>query len=238
MDNQTTDWDDQSFRYVNSYLDGHLRNVDFDLFLEFLPLGFKPDKILDVGCGNGLFLEGLLKTLNGLSGVGLEPSRKAIDLLKEKYKENINLSFQEGSAHKMPFESETFDIVTVWSVLCWVGRNEYLQALGELTRVTKKYLIVMDFAPAEDYKTPYTHKEGFFTYKQDFEIPLLASGVFSKIAEKRWICENYEKEINKVISKKDLIPFRGNYINWGARKLVIFEKNHQLLPTFQESDFK
>ena len=39
------------------------------------------------------------------------------------------------------------------------------------------------------------------------------------------------------ISKEDLIPFEEKSENWGARKMVIFEKNYDVLPTLESNFF-
>ena len=39
------------------------------------------------------------------------------------------------------------------------------------------------------------------------------------------------------INESDLIPFKDNKANWDARKLVIFEKDREKLPTYNQSYF-
>lgn len=141
--NQTAEWGPESHRYVSTYLrDGTATLRD----LEFL----KDEKIescLDVGCGGGENLRALVEMF-GCRGTGVEPSREAVSLLKKKFSGNGNLSFVSASSHQLPLPSDSFDLVICWSVLHWVGRNEYLQSLGELVRVCGKFLVVMDFVSA------------------------------------------------------------------------------------------
>ena len=91
----------------------------------------------------------------------------------------------------------------------------------------------MDFLPSKEYKVKYIHKKGFYTYKQNFELPLLSSGILNKIGEIRWMNEDPTKPINE----SDLIPFKNNKANWDARKFVIFEKDREKLPTYHQSYF-
>lgn len=172
----------------------------------------------------------------GAIGVGVEPSIKGVELLKEKYVEDKHLSFFSASAHSLPFDNDSFDLVTIFSVLHWIGRNEYLQALGELVRVTKKWLYVMDFCPAEDYRVTYHHRKGFFTYKMDFEKTLVGSGLLRPIAKKRWWVNPKTNEVME-IGEDALQPFLNNEINYHARKMVVFEKDFELLPLLAQSDF-
>jgi ubiquinone/menaquinone biosynthesis C-methylase UbiE len=205
------------------------------LLNEDLLLGCPPKNILDVGCGNALSLLSLCEGFSA-KGVGVEPSEEAVNLLKNKYSNNPSLSFQVARAHSLPFETDSFDLVTIWSVLHWTGRNEFLQSLGELIRTTGKYLAVMDFVASKDYRVPYHHDKRFYTYKTDFEGLILMSGVMKKIVEKRWWLPPSSNDVN-FINESDLIPFLGNKLNYHSRKLVIFEKDYELLPVYTESDF-
>lgn len=111
----------------------------------------------------------MVSTFNGSTGVGLEPSAEGIRLLQKKHANCASISFVQGSAHQLPFSSNSFDLVVAWSVLHWIGRDEYLQALGELIRVTSSILLIMDFDPLDSYRTPYVHNPDFHTFKHDFE---------------------------------------------------------------------
>ena len=226
-ENQTKYWTDQSYRYVSSYLNFNERGVDRSFSPKHISDLSEQISILDVGCGNGCELFKLIEFYNASKGIGVEPSDEAIRLLRQKYSADNRISFVSASAHSLPFESDSFDLVTAWSVLHWVGRNEYLQALGELVRVTSRYLVVMDFATSCEYKVPYSHKEGFFTYKMDFEVPLISTGILRKVAEECW--DLHDGQI-RYLSESDLLPFEKNKINWDSRKMVIFEKRHDKIP--------
>jgi ubiquinone/menaquinone biosynthesis C-methylase UbiE len=232
--NQTERFTSESFRYVSSYLNDQIRTDHV----------VRPGKIsasevfsvLDVGCGNGTFLRDYVDYYEADTGVGIEPSAEAISLLSDKWSDDKRLRFKTASAHKLPFDNDSFDLVTIWGVLCWVGRNEYLQALGELCRVTRKYLCIMDFVASEDYRVTYHHKEDMFTYKMDFETPVLASGIMRSIGERRWFVD--PKSDNVIdLSYDDLKPFRGNPISYHSGKMVVFEKDYDRLPLLSKDDF-
>lgn len=232
MLDQTKVFEKESLRYVSTFLDdeeyeSRLKNEDF----------FKNsvyNNILDIGCGNGLHLYSLAG--KQISGTGIEPSMEAIQLLKQKYIQYPNLTFECASAHDLPFESNSFDLVLCWSVLHWIGRNEYLQALGEMIRVCRKHLVVMDFVGAQNYKVPYQHQKGLYTYKMDFELPIIGSGIMEKIHEQRWWIKPGQSETTP-INEIDLQPFLGNEINYYSRKMVVFSKNNHLLAELSQSDF-
>jgi len=169
-------------------------------------------------------------------GVGLEPSAEAVQLLGRTYADDPRMSFQTGTVNALPFKTDSFDLVMCWSVLHWVGRNEYLQSLGELIRVTGSHLLIMDFVAAQDYRVPYSHIEGMFTYKQDFVEPILASGVMRVVDELRWWDKGTPGALHP-IQDRDLEPFLGNPLSYHARRGVLFAKDYSLLPTFHAQDF-
>ena len=135
---QTQEFDLESYRYISSYINDRGRKDPI------VPQSINKklvNSILDVGCGNGEFLNAWKNHFSvGGSAVGIEPSAEGIDLVKEKWRQDETLAFQSSFAHELPFDSDTFDLVTTWSVLHWIGRNEYLPSIGEMIRVCSKYL--------------------------------------------------------------------------------------------------
>ena len=217
--NQTINWKKQSFRYakIASKSETH-ENQHFDKQFSFF-LNKKIKNMLDVGCGNGNFLNNFFKNKK-IKKFGIEPSQAAINLCKKKHK---NINFKKGFAHNLPFSDNKFDLVNIWSVLHWVDRSYYLQSLGELIRVTNKYLMVMDFFPKIEHRTKYKHKKGFFTFKSDFDKILNSSGYLKKIFELNYFIDEKTKRLIVANDIKD---------NIHQRKMVIYEKKITL-PIFK-----
>lgn len=225
-------FESESSRYVRS----QINETDAYFLVHFDKLKSEPiSSILDVGCGNGSNLQQLCMLFN-CSGVGVEPSEDSTEILNRKYR-NSNLNFLSESAASLSFSDDSFDLVVAWSILCWIDRNEYLQALGELIRVTKKYLVVMDFISDKNYKVPYSHNLNYFTYHADFEVPIISSGVMKKKIEYFWVRDSNEFP-SRYIDVSDLTPFLGNKYSYHGRKMIIFEKDLNHLPTYFESDFQ
>tara|TARA_B110000305_G_scaffold148366_1_gene164680 strand:+ start:66 stop:740 length:675 start_codon:yes stop_codon:yes gene_type:complete len=212
--NQTKIWHSQSLRYVKTHLNNSRFN-DYDCFKIFKKKKIK--STLDIGCGNGLMLDDILNNYcrNSKKNIGVEASKKSIQLLRKKTF-NKKINFKYCYAHNLPFDDEEFDLVYIWSVLHWIDRRHYLQSLGESLRVTKKYLVVMDWVEKIDFKVPYKHKKGFFTYKMDFDKVLSNSGILKKIYEERWFVDNNKKKVIKNNNNKKL--------NQNLRKVIIYKK--------------
>lgn len=233
--NQTGEFESQSLRFVQEHMHDSTPAPEWVLTSSHLRDG-RIKTVLDVGCGAGVLLKSVVENFNATTGVGVEPSTEAVALLDRTYEGDERVSFRQGTINKLPFETDSFDLVMCWSVLHWVGRNEYLQALGELIRVTREHLLIMDFVAAADYRVPYRHSEGLFTYKQDFVPAVMASGVMSVVEDHRWWDGHVPGAVRPVL-EADLQPLTGNPLNYHARRGVLFVKDYSTLPVHVEADF-
>lgn len=110
------------------------------------------ENLVDIGCGNGYFLEQLYNT--GLKLIGCDIIEK--DEL-EKY------SYIKGNIETLPFKDKQFDIVTCSHTLEHIINLE--KAISELKRICNKQLIIT--VPCQRYYF-YTLDEhvNFFPYKE------------------------------------------------------------------------
>ena len=230
---QTEQFESESYRYISSYID-NVGRID-----DIIPQSLNSkniQSILDVGCGNGEFLNARKNYFSAKIGMGIEPSSEGIELVKRRWHSDKELTFQSAFAHNLPCENDSFDLVFTWSVLHWIGRNEYLQSIGEMIRVSSKYLCVMDFVASADYRSPYHHKEGLYTYKQNFDDVISASGIMRPIETLRWWVDPKSGKVN-MLEHNDLERFEKNILSYHARKMVVYEKDYSLLPVKIEDDF-
>lgn len=73
-------------------------------------LNLKPnDSLLDVGCGTGILLSIMNKSLLELSLYGVDISSEMVIATKQKLGDTVHV--QQASAMNLPFESNSFDIV-------------------------------------------------------------------------------------------------------------------------------
>lgn len=92
--------------------------------------------LLDVGCGSGIFLNYLAaskrETLSRIAGVDL--SAEALKSVKcEKHQCEIT---------QIPFEDQSFDVVTALEVLEHVIAPEFNLALAEIKRIAKNHILI------------------------------------------------------------------------------------------------
>jgi len=108
-----------------------LREVKFKKYLDLL--GMKPGKkVLDVGCGTGVFLARVAKTY-GVDCTGVDISRKSIAAAKQW--KLPRLHFQVADAVQLPFKDGSFDYVLSFDSLEHI--QDQSKALSEMVRVLK-----------------------------------------------------------------------------------------------------
>lgn len=90
--------------------------------------------ILDVGCGDGIFCNEAKKKGQFKQLVGMDRSRAALY--------HVQTGKVLGSIDKLPFHSSEFDLLTVLEVLEHLPLNIYENALLELCRVARKYILL------------------------------------------------------------------------------------------------
>ena len=91
-------------------------------------------KILDVGCGPGTVTKDIARFTKG-KVVGMDSSQDMIDVAKRILKDYDNVTLKVGSAEKIPFKDNSFDIVTCNLVLMWAGNPQ--KVVDEMARVVK-----------------------------------------------------------------------------------------------------
>ncbi len=93
-------------------------------------------RLLEVGCGTGLFLEMFWE--NGFDVTGLDLSPAMLAASRQRMGSRVDLHL--GNADHLPFEDESYDFVAILTVLEFV--EDPLKALEEAARVARKGLLV------------------------------------------------------------------------------------------------
>lgn len=135
--------------YSDNYAVKDLDNMDkrsikfFNLILDCLDKNnkiTKGKKLLDVACGNGVFLGKCAQS--DLEVFGLDISSEAIEIAKKFIKED-NLTI--GDAEKMPYPDEKFDYVACLGSLEHFPHPD--KGIREMSRVLKKDGLAIIFVP-------------------------------------------------------------------------------------------
>ncbi len=84
-------------------------------------------RVLDVGCGGGMFSEELARL--GCRVSGIDPSKESIRVAREHAAEGeLDIDYRVGRGEELPFDDETFDIVVCCDVLEHVDDLERVMA--------------------------------------------------------------------------------------------------------------
>lgn len=93
-------------------------------------------RVLDVGCGTGIFLEWLSGEGHQLTGI--DPSPTMLNLARQRLPGRVALD--EGYAERLPYEDNAFDTVVLVGTLEFV--NDPTEALAEAFRVARSQLLL------------------------------------------------------------------------------------------------
>lgn len=102
-------------------------------------VNFKGKRILDLGSGDGTYTKELFDRGEPFSIHGIDPSKKAIEIAKEKYGDK-RITFTVGNADFLPYASNSFDLVHIRGVLHHMDNPA--MALKEALRVGAVVLVI------------------------------------------------------------------------------------------------
>jgi len=147
-------------------------------------------RILDIGTGSGKMLQ-LLYREKQVTGVGIDTEQSMLDEAKKKLTNTSIQLHQIDPGQNYPFKNDSFDSVTICSVLFNLKEKESVnQILSEALRVLKRNGKVVILTP--------TGKGGFINLTRHF-FSLKNKGIYiwynaTKKSAKRWAKEQHLKK--------------------------------------------
>jgi ubiquinone/menaquinone biosynthesis C-methylase UbiE len=178
LQHEADSWFDRNMHAVMGRFSGHGECDDF-IIKTLDRYKIQPCKILEVGSSAGYRLNSIKEKYPESEPYGIDPSTKAIVFGKTHYPQ-INLSV--GTADKLPFEKEMFDVVIIGFVFYVVDRELLFQSITEIDRVLKNtgFLIIVDFFSEKPLKNKYAHISDFqaYSFKQRYEDIFTASHLY------------------------------------------------------------
>lgn len=152
---------------------------------------------LDLGCGTGNITKRAIGTFDFV--VGLDLSQEMLKLSKFRFRHITNLVFILGDCEHLPLKSDSFDFVTMFSVLHHLPSP--CKALLEINRVLKKSGIAY-----------IDHEPNFFNSCGLLQKVNLAVNRFNKIVKRLTRFKGFKKKVSLsclglVYSKTDIWKF-------------------------------
>lgn len=134
----------------------------------------KPKNILEVGCGFGRnlkFLVGKGVAPEKLTGVDFSKNLlgKAGGFLKDK-----RIALKLADANALPFKDEEFVLVFTHGLLMHIPPKQVKRALGEIIRVSRQWLILIEETREKPGKINYfTFAHNYETLIDEFELEIM-----------------------------------------------------------------
>jgi len=128
-------WDENGFLYFLKAVANPWRVPYFQRVLQELQVDAREKRALDVGCGGGLLAEEF--AVMGFAVTGIDPSEKSLAAARaHSAMSGLEIDYRHGYGDKLPFESQSFDVVYCCDVL------EHIQnwdtVIGEISRVLRE----------------------------------------------------------------------------------------------------
>ncbi len=95
--------------------------------------------LLDVGCGKGFMLKDFVELIPGITVAGIDVSRYAIDNAVD----GMEAFVQVADARHLPFEDDSFDLVVSVNTIHNLERDEVVDSLREIRRVSRRWSFVV-----------------------------------------------------------------------------------------------
>lgn len=137
---------DSRFRFMNyGFEDGNGPDLDPSdevnrLFIQLYSMNLRGAEVegrdvLEVGSGRGGGASWVARSLAPKSVVGVDFSSEAVNLCREWYADQDNLSFVEGNAENLPFNDGSFDLVyNVESSHCYGDMGAFIEQVHRVLR--------------------------------------------------------------------------------------------------------
>lgn len=132
-------------------------------FWDSLLRGFPASRVLEVGCNSGANLQWIVARCEAAAGVDVSP--RALDALRQAVPRAIGVL---AEARSLPFADGSFDLVFTSGVLIHQPESSVAQVMGELVRVSRRYVLSMEYAASETEEIPYRGERGAL-FKRDYE---------------------------------------------------------------------
>ncbi len=101
----------------------------------------KFDSLLDIGCGEAMDIDLIHQEFPKVKLVGIDRRPERIEIAVEKVPD---ASFVVGDIRSLDYKDKSFDVVLSDAVLYQNKPEEVVQILGEMKRIAKKYIFLIE----------------------------------------------------------------------------------------------
>jgi len=161
------------YRNKKNFAD-YFKSILCQMLFNPIPIKYKGTRILDIGCGNGVFLYGLKN--NDFDVYGIDMSEKAVDFAQNTLGlNNVKLS----SINKLEYQDEFFDVITMNHVIEHLYNPE--NVIKEIDRILKKDGLLVISTPNSDSINFKLFKEYWFPLETPRHLNLFNHSTIQKL---------------------------------------------------------
>jgi ubiquinone/menaquinone biosynthesis C-methylase UbiE len=179
-------WGSRHLREGNEWININLKNGIYHphrAILKKAILKYKPETVLEIGCGTGSNLQLLRKDVRTL--LGFDINSKAIEIgntyLKEQGYNNIILS--QGKADRLNYEDKSIDLTITDATLLYIAPDKINKVISEIIRVTKKACVFCEWNRNDRnesyYKDHWVHNYEYLFKEYTVNITKIPYEIFS-----------------------------------------------------------
>jgi SAM-dependent methyltransferase len=169
--------------------------------------------LLDAGGAAGRLAAGFLRNHPAWAATVVDPSKHAVAAGSAAFP---GIEFHVGSLATPlpppPYE-DGYDVVIVSGVLCWIDRGLLSLAVAHTDSALRNggLLVICDFDAPYQRANRYVHREGLFTYKQDYAACFCALGTYHVVSRTSYVegtaadaTDPYDRTWATSVLRKDL----------------------------------
>ena len=174
----------------------------------------KAEKVLEIGCANGKYLNQYSKLLKSKKSYGVDLSKKAIEDGKRKYK---NLNLLKISSLEIDKIKLNFDFIICGFFLYQLDRELIFNQFDLIYKKLNKngLLLIVDFDPLFKHSNINFNKKNLMSYKMSYDNFLVESGLFEILYKLKY----------KTLSR-DKRKFKSDKISLTLFKKINFQKSY------------
>jgi len=146
-------------------------NIELSKFIRDLTISLKAENVLDVGCGTGNDLREFPENFD-VHGIDLND-----DALKKAQLKLGSFKFKKGSIIELPYGDSSFDLVFTHKVLNYIDDKDMPNAVSELFRVSRKYILNIELYSKDEVINPEDKLQYRNMYKRwlDFKVKIISN---------------------------------------------------------------
>jgi pseudaminic acid biosynthesis-associated methylase len=129
--------------------------------------GVEIDSVLEIGSSIGLNLLFINEVFEGnIRLYAVEPNRKAFEKLVSQRRIKLEQAWN-CDAFQLPLDTASIDLVFTAGVLIHIDPKDLVQAMREIVRVARKYVLCIEYFSHTPVEVPYRNQRGLL-FKRDF----------------------------------------------------------------------